>query len=196
MKKFIIGLCLMAMCISVLTGCQGNKTPDTTTLVINKDGSLDLTIVESFSKSYYDVNELTDEITKEVSSYNLEHGENRVVLSDIFTTEEENVVVAMKYGSYNDYTLFNQMILYVGDAMTAKGTQYSFDEILSSANGKNDTISFAQAAENGYKLCVISESMRVKFPGKVLYFCDDVNAISAKEVNVSLEDGLAYIVYE
>lgn len=193
MKKKITAL-MVSLSMILLTGCQSMGAVDVTTLQIKSDGAISIALVESFDKSYYDITELEASIDSAVSKYNSEAGSGSVSLKEV-KQKESNAVVEMEYASAKDYQEFNQIPFYVGDVDNAYLAGYEFDE-LTSVSGDGSTIGMVEAEDAGYTVVAVQEKINIKVPGKVLYTSDTVSAVSAKEVSVTDDETISYIIYE
>lgn len=193
MKKKITAL-MVSLSMIFLTGCQGTGAVDVTTLQIKGNGELSITLVESFDKSYYDIAELESSIEAAVSKYNSENGNDCVSLNEV-KQKESNAVVKMEYASAKDYQSFNQIPFYVGDVDNAYLAGYQFDG-LTSISGDGSTIGMVETQDAGYTVIAVQEKINIKVPGKVLYTSDTVSAVSAKEVSITDDETISYIIYE
>lgn len=193
MKKKITAL-MVSLGMILLTGCQGTGTVDVTTLQIKSDGTISATHVEEFDKAYYDIDELEISIDSLVNEYNREAGENSITVSKV-QQKDTKAVVNMEYASAKVYNDFNKVPFFAGAVDVAYLSGYEFDELASVA-GDGTTISLKEADEAGYTVVAVQEKINIKVPGKVLYTSDTVSAVSAKEVSVTDDETISYIIYE
>ncbi|MBR4831216.1 MAG: hypothetical protein IKZ97_01155, partial [Butyrivibrio sp.] len=110
--KIIIMACLLASCIG-MTAC--GKTYDTTGVAVNKEGKVTSVICADFTAPNYDVNELTDMATAEISEYNSEYLSSKITMDPIKYKEDDNSVkMIMTYNSAYDYAAFNHVSFFYG----------------------------------------------------------------------------------
>lgn len=194
MKKMMLTL-MVFLSIVLLTGCQNQSAIDVTTLQINKDGTVSITLVEDFEKPYYDISELEAVVTAEADDYNKETGKQSVTVEKV-SSKETTAIVKMTYDTAKDYEVFNRTVFFAGTLAEAENKGYMFREPLASVAKDGGTITASQAKEAGYFVLVVQEKMNIKVPGKVLYTSNTVSTVSAKEVSVTDDESISYIIYE
>ena len=102
MKKFIMMGVLMSLAV-IATAC-GNKTQtedggQITSISIEKNGSIENTIVEDFSQSYYELDSLSAMIEQDIEAYHNQNPDSKISLSKCELTDDNSTVrVVMKYG--------------------------------------------------------------------------------------------------
>lgn len=190
-RKSLIFACLTAV---LLAGCGSSGLDGVTGKEIGKDGRIRAYIVKDFDESLYSVTELEEMINKEVSDYNGAGSDEKVGVESV-KCEDSVVTVVMDYESADDYARFNDRRF----EMTALDTAVSGEGIrVSLKDAESGTVTAIGDIEDTGNLFVMitDETGHIAFPGKVKYFSDGVESVSAKQVNVTDEmDGLAYIIY-
>ena len=100
---------LLSTVFFMLCGCGPTMQGITaTTLILHEDGAITQVVVESFDREYYDFDEMKEEITQEVSSYNSRQGEDRIRITEC-KKQESNVRLVMEYAADADYVAFNRV---------------------------------------------------------------------------------------
>lgn len=134
MKKFIMMGVLMSLAV-IATAC-GNKTQtedggQITSISIEKNGSIENTIVEDFSQSYYELDSLSAMIEQDIEAYHNQNPDSKISLSKCELTDDNSTVrVVMKYGDSQTYTEFNGETLFSGTVQDAYSAGYNLDMTL------------------------------------------------------------------
>ena len=102
-------LCLAAM----LTGCGREPEVTETTIEVKKNGQVVHTIIEDFSESYYNLDELESTIQQACDTYNASAGKEAVVLKAAKENDDHTVTVVMQYADASAYSAFNKLALFV-----------------------------------------------------------------------------------
>ena len=176
----------------LLTACgQTDVTnAETTTIEIDKKGSIVNTIVEDFSKDYYDLSEMKDQISEEVDAYNSEQGEDLVTLQDA-VKKSSNVRVTLTFKSVDAYADFNSVTLFMGTVSEAGKAGYTIPDTLVNSDGEK--VAPDKLADD-QKVIILSEKLTVDAPGAIAY-APAKAVISGKSVDLSkVTDDLSYIV--
>lgn len=212
MRKVVSAFVLLTMLVG-LAGCgQADKGPEISSLSFNKAGEITHRVVGKTDQNYYQIEtaDLENFAATRVEEYCADKGEGSVTLNAV---EEKNGSISMDfaYASAEDYSGFNNRILFLGSLQDASEEGYELEAVpLVSVDG--------QAAEVGYiegweekRLVILEtksgEEILVNLPGKTLYTNrgvqsgQNVTLIGKKGVKVSNqgEEGaraLSYIIYE
>lgn len=203
MKKFIgIGLFII-LCTGLLSGCSQQTDVETSTVFIEKKGSVVSVDVEKFDKDYYEAEELETYIEKQVDEYD---GEDGSVEKSSFDVKDGVAKLKMRYGSYEDYEKFNGIEFYIGSVVTAQAEGYDFDTEFYSVSEdfkeKKTVDSSEVMADDDNKVAVIKANVDVQVPGKILFVsaqdtkvtAEDTVSITGKGANE--EAALTYIIYQ
>lgn len=184
--------------VFALSACSEAKEEEyaETTLRVEKKGKVHETIVSSFTKDYYDLNELTGEFTKSVSDYNTSIGSEEIKLGDI-KLKGSDVFVDLNFTGPSDYESFIGEKLFVGTIGEAYDNGYTMDVTLKGVEN-GDKISKVQIMGMPDKtIIILSEHVRVKTFRDIAYVSANVDVIGERDARVLSEsDGLAYIVLE
>ncbi|MCH4193040.1 MAG: hypothetical protein LKF52_12090 [Butyrivibrio sp.] len=193
-KKFIAGTVLTMV---VLAGCgsYNGARAKSTTIGLNSNGSVVNAIIEDFSQSYYDVDELKKSIDTEINDYNSAKGEDLVSLKKL-AKDGDNVRVIMTYRSAEDFADFNKETFYYGTASNAAEGGIKLPDSLNDTDGKAAQTS---AIENyaDRKVVVTADKARIVTPYPIAYVSEDVKLISSTEADLSaVKDDTAVLLLE
>lgn len=185
----ILGICLM-LTAACGKDAAGGKWKDGLTL--EKDGHVVLSIVDTFDREYYDINELTGMVVEEVAQFNGQHrdgGEAFCVMQEVTRPEgsQDQVRVVYRFRDGQAYQAFDGKKLWYGTLETAiAGKQVLTGEILFEENkDSKQTITLDEKTKgrlSGKHAVVLEGGMILKLPYEVLYFSEGVKL---------LEDGSA-----
>lgn len=187
--------CLLLM-ILMLCGCGGEAAELTgNTVIINKDGSIDLVLLESFAQSYYSETELMQMVNEEVAAYNAAYGADKIVVGEhnLLNGVMQLELHFADTASFNGYMPEN---LLIGTIQDAYNGGYDFNRSLNIVGkegatiGKNDLQNMAD--EN---VVVLDGAMTVRCPNKVTYYSQGMQMDDAKTVTAQTE-GVYFIIYK
>jgi len=181
--------------IMTLAGCGNEDSGLGSGRVINKDGSIEATIVREFDETLYNVDELKSMMDDEISSYNFDNAGDKITAGEV-KCEEGILTCVINYAGAEDYAGFNNRRFVIE----------TYDEALASdivkisvKNVKDlSQVDFDMIEDNEYLYVLVTDETGViTFPGKVLYISDGVESISKNKADVTENmDGLAYIIYK
>lgn len=213
MKK-LCSICLMILVLGMLGGCAV-QYPDTDTIYIKKNGSVQEALVESFDKEYYEEQGLKDYIASEISDYESTNEKGSVKMKN-FLLEDGVVKLMMNYKNYQSYQEFNKRELFTGTVVQAIAAGYGFDgEFVAVKDGETvgasgstegtESGSITEAVDKktvtgdeNYKVVVINEDTDVVIKGTILYVT--AGSVSVKDAGTAsvkmLDEGVSYIVYK
>ena len=96
-RKWIMrALCILCLA-AMLTGCGREPEVTETTIEVKKNGQVVHTIIEDFSESYYNLDELESTIQQACDTYNASAGKEAVVLKAAEENDDHTVTVAVSY---------------------------------------------------------------------------------------------------
>ncbi len=190
-------LLLLGCMASMICACGFGQKVDTTTVSFDKDGEIKETIVEDFAQPYYDVEELKNDIQKEISQYNTAAGtEDAVVLGEVQLTDEKVVYVEMKFKSSADYKAFNEKELFWGTVADAYAAGYEFTT-MRDVSQEGVVLSAKDVLEKGdMHLIVLEEAQQIIVPGTIRYISDGVSVVEEDRALNLNEGQKAFILYE
>lgn len=193
MKKSLgIGLILTAAVF--LTGCSNQFEPTESTIFVTSDGAVKSAIMESFDKAYYDFDELSEDVEKEVKTYCLDVNED-VITVESLTQNGDMVSLFMNYASVEDYTAFNDVLLFCGTYADAVKAGYVLEELYD-AEGQN--VEPDMEVLDDLKVVVTEESVCIQTSGKIQYTSDNVTIVD-KKLARAMEAGMthpAFVLYK
>ncbi|WP_026490572.1 MULTISPECIES: hypothetical protein [unclassified Butyrivibrio] len=111
--KSSVAVISVIMTLSVLSGCGagGNTSKLTTSSIeINKDGSVVSTIIDDFAESYYNLDELKEMTENEVNSFIVSKGEGAAELKSV-DLNDGKVKLVIKFSDVDNYADFNSEYL-------------------------------------------------------------------------------------
>jgi len=155
----------------------GPKEVSVTTVTVNKDGSIDETLVEDFDESLYDENGLMSMINEELSRYG-----KSVKFVDL-ETDSGKARLSLSFENDTALSNFNGTVFYADtiDSLKERGVVLPGDALMA----------------GGDRAVVLSESMDVVLPRKVKYASSNVTVDGKKKsASATVADGTnAVIVY-
>ena len=194
---------MLVLCMGVFTGCAGKMNVTTSTVYVDKKGHIISVDVEELNQEDYDVSELEEYITENVTAYTAEYGE--VVSKEAFKTEDGMAKLEMKYDSYEHYAKLNGIEMYVGTVVQAQADGYNFDTKFNSVSEgevKGSATKDDVMADDDYKVAIIKANVNVQVPGIIYYVsAQDTEVIGKNTVSItgegaSEEAALTYVIYK
>ncbi len=194
MRKVIMILLGLLLCMSVV-GC-GNNSATEAVLKIDKTGQVTSVLVEEFEQDYYNLGELEEMIRLEISTYNQEKAEERIVLVSIEVIEGLAKAV-IQYKDYTDYAAFTETQFFVGTVEEAVAEGINLNHVMLEA-GKDNTVSHQQIRELiDYNLVVWQGDMPVEVPGKIMYHTGELTLLGSKKIIAEPDlAGPFYLIYK
>lgn len=196
MKK-VLYILLLVTSIPILIGCKKNleltlDNTDSNTLLVRKDGKIQVAILDVFDKDYYDMEELTQFINQEVESFNEKNGEEAIILDEIEKMDHQ-VILILTYNSIEDYTSFNHVDGNLLSVQDAKSSDLSLPEIF--YNKKGATLSKEEALDKDKNFVFyLKEDIKVLINGKIQYHSNG-DLISKSEVQTTEDEG-TFVIYK
>lgn len=201
MKKSVLSLvliiCIIAGC---LVGCKdkaSNESYDETTINVDKNGKITETIVDSFDKEYYNIDELRNAFNAEIDQYNAIVGRSAAELKDI-KTENNNVYVSVSFEDMKAYKAIQNKEFFFGTIKEAYEAGYRFDITMKGVEN-GDRIEKVQIMGMSDKHIVIfNEVARISTYRPIIYVSANVDVLKDKTARSSSESGsgLCYIVLD
>ncbi len=191
---------LMVTCalLFMLTACGSlNKDYDTTTVYIGKNQEVSEYIVENFDKSYYDTEELKQNMEQTIQEYNQKNGASDLVVLDQYELLDDSAKlnVRIKYKSAKDYGNIHNCEFFVGTVKEAREAGYVLDGLHAAEAQSAKTLApVDQMTEE--KVVICEEKMDVEVKGDILYISDNVSLKSSGLATVGESDTYSVIVYQ
>lgn len=197
-----------------LVGCSQAKTPDISSVSIEKDGTVTHQIVGQFEQNYYEMDGLSALAEQRIDEYCADNGEGCVTLQSV-EEQGNKILINLQYAASEDYSGFNQRELYVGALGEAQSQGYELEKI-AFVSSKGEPAELGYIDEPDSKRIIIiatkpGEEVLVNTYGKVLYINQsadsgmDVTFEDKKSVHIdnpvredtaSGEETLSYIIFE
>lgn len=209
-SKVITGTLLTAAAL-LLTSCGQGSGEETSTVSIQKDGTISSHIKEAFDRSYYDGDELQQSILQAAADYNRAAGSGQITVEKI-DVDDGTVTVKMVYQSSEDYADFNRTVFFAGSPKDAESKKFDLNVVLSHVKDTNETIGKSDIlAMDDYRLLILKGPEAVLLNGQAEYVSDDVTVylngraeyisdnvtVSSNRKSVKLsEEGLGYVLYK
>jgi len=196
---------ILAVLMIWLTACgsgadAGQETMNSLTL--DKDGSVENTIIEGFDKDYYDLDGLNTMIKDSIEQYCRQNPTAEITLKGSEVSDGQ-VRVSMKYDSAASYMGYNSKTLFAGTIQEAYSEGYDLDISLTDVKDSSNTIGKQELLEMGQKHIVIMElpstmtdGMRLQCFGEILYVSDGVNPVSKKTADIEQSQGVSVVVFK
>ncbi len=193
MKKSL-RFCLIMIIALLMAGCQEKFEPTESTIYITSKGAIQSALMESFDKDYYDFEEFSEDVKKEVKSYCLDVNEEVITIESL-TQENDMVTLMMNYQTAEDYAAFNEVLLFTGTYDEAAVAGYVPEELYDT---KGQMIDMNSEKLGSLKVVVTEEDFCIQTSGKIKYVSNNVSIID-KKMAKSMEAGkhhLAFVVYK
>lgn len=193
------GICLLTAALMIVFAACGSATSKTGAAIeITEDGTISSHIVESFDKSYYDEEELTQKVLSEAASYNRAAGEGAISVEKV-AVDNGTATVDMTYEKAQDYASFNGCVLFLGTANEAKEAGYDLNTVLSGTKNELETIGMSDILSmTDEKILITDMKDPITLNGKAAYISDNVT-VSKNLKTVTLDEAsekMAYIIYK
>lgn len=188
---------LLAGALLLFTGCGKEALADTTTISVQKNGTVGSVVVENFEKEYYSEEELKGQVEADVAAFNKANGADSITFEKL-QVKEGIAALEMTYQNAQAYVDFNGEEFFCGTVAKAYEADYSLDVTLKNASDETQTIDKSGILENGeMHLVITAEPVLIKTYSNILYFSGNVTLINNKEASVLPKDGqLAYILFK
>ena len=161
MRK-LLNFCMVLTAALFLAGCGNDFEPTESTIYVTSKGEVVSAIMEDFDKAYYDFDELSENVYKEVRSYCLDINDEAIFVESL-TKESGIVTLQMKYQTAEDYAAFN--------------AGYLPEELYDAEGEAADTES---EKLDDLKVIVTEESVCIQTAGKIKYVSDNVSIVDKK----------------
>lgn len=187
-----ISMLTMVSCGSMKSGADG------TSVSLDKNGTVQSNIRESFEESYYDEDELLQMILTQAASYNRKAGSGSIAVEKV-EVKDGVAEVQMTYAKAKDYASFNKMVFFVGNAKEADQEGYELNVVLSGVKNPQETVGKGDILAMEDEMLLITDAAdTIKLDGKAIYVSENVTVSgNGKTVCRSLDsEGLAYIIFK
>ncbi len=196
MKK-AVNIILVSLMVCVLSGCgSGGDTSDleTSSVEINKDGTVTSIIIDTFGESYYDVDELKSMAEEEIDAFNLTNGEDSVKLVSVDKTDD-NIKVVTKFTNSEIYAHFNYETFMYGTLSDLQNNGQTIAGDFVDADGNAVTADVIAELSDEH-IIITSNKTIVAAPYKIKYISSGATLIGSYMADLSQTDpeSVVYIV--
>ena len=175
--KRILNFCLIFTITLLATGCGSKFEPTVSTIYVTSKGEVKSAIVESFDKAYYDFEELSEDVQKEVTAYCLDKNQEEAAVVESLTLGEGEVSLFMNFQTVDDYIAFNDVLLFAGTYAEAVSEGYIPEELY---DAEGMSVPTDSEELDKLKVIVTEESISVQTHGKIKYVSDNVSIVDKK----------------
>lgn len=174
----------MTCMVLLLAACSSTGDVKESVISVKKDGTVSHVIRESFDESYFDLEELQDEVLEAVVSYNSQQGEEkvtvtRVQLMDDGMTDGGSITdVEMEYQSAEDYAGFNRETFFVGTPQQAQSAGFDLNRVYVGAGDDTQTIGMSELlSTDGVQLLITDTQQLIVSEKKLLYASENTEIL-------------------
>lgn len=197
MKRILISV-ISILSILMLAGCNKKEifitTDDITgnTMLVKRDGSLFVAITEEFEKSYYNLDELNEFISKEVNAYNDKIGSKEVTIEEL-ELKNGKAVMILGYTKMAHYSAFNNMPAAYFRADTENVALELPDQYVDAR--KKSLVDRDTAMKTGKnQILVLYEPYDIIVEGGIRYYSDNASLVDESKVRSNSED-MTVVIY-
>lgn len=198
MKKFIFATILLIFALSAM-GCSKKEiyiTADdvsTNTMLVKRNGQLQVAIIEDFDKTYYKLNELEEFVKKEINTYNQKAGGEDVKIEEL-KLKEGKAVMLLGYTGMKHYASFNKVMAAYFAADTKDVALELPEQYVNAKNGSTVDRETAMK-DDKYRVLVVYEPYDIIVDGSVKYYSNNAT-LGEKDVVHSSDEGATVIIYK
>jgi hypothetical protein len=198
MKKHLICVLCLLFAAAFLAGCSlgsdGGPQLDANGVRVDKNGKLTQLIVEDFSQSYYNAEELKGQIETKIAEVGGSGDDAKIRLKDYSLSEEKILRVTIEYDTAQLYSDFNQRELFCGTVAEAVAAGYVLPEMKT----PEDTALSAEtlAGMGDAKIVIFEEALQVVTPTDIKGVGVDLNlAEPRKAVKQEEDENKGFVIY-
>lgn len=181
---------------------QKKSQPVESQIQLQEDGSLRVTYVEDFAESYYDKEELQEQIKEEIATYNnTEASISEAITLEDFYVKDKKATLVLRFANETEYTNYYNTFMYedgegeflIGTSDLVEEKGHMLVDLLKRAED-DSTISRQDISESNYKVIYTNTEASICLEkGKILYVSKKVKMESGLAKTVDGEDN--YIIY-
>ncbi len=174
MKKFLF-YTVLALGFILTAGCKNKDRVITVddvennTVLVKNDGTVQTATVEVFDKNYYNLDELKNFITQQITKYNQDNGQGSIVM-DSLNLKDGNAVLVLNYANLDHYTAFNKVEAAFTTTTEAKSSGMDLPDVFVSASDGAYASPDVALKNEKYRVLVLHEQTDVIVDGSVKYF--------------------------
>jgi hypothetical protein len=165
----------------------------TNTILAKSNGVLQVATVEDFNKSYYNLSELQDFVTKEIEEYNKKAGEKKISIEDI-KLNNGKAVMLLTYSGMDQYANFNDV---TAAYFNGGVSEVPLDLPTTLVSEKNGSLASTQEiiGNNKLKVLVMNEPYEIIVDGTIKYYSENTTYIDDNKVQGPAE-GMSIVVFK
>lgn len=184
--RFIMPAAVLALGAAILTGCGQNES-EASTISVDRNGRIAYLIYEDFSEDYYDIQELSDMASKEISEYNSEYISEKIRLESVESVQKDDgsfAKVVMDFDSADDFTAFNEQSLFYGTVEEARENGFTVSSSLVDKDGEKLPEEFLDEHADRHVI-ITSDKSRIITPFNIEYATKGVKLNGKKEAELA-----------
>lgn len=178
MKKPVLCM-LLLLCVLSAAGCRKeeifitSEDVTTNTMLVKRNGQIQTAIVEDFSKTYYNLTELNEFVSKEVKAYNQKAGSDEVVIEDL-ELKNGKAVMILSFSGMAHYSAFNNVSAAYFSTDTKNVAIELPEQYVSTKNGSR--VNREEAMKNGKnQVLVVYEPYEIIVEGDIKYYSENAS---------------------
>lgn len=179
MKKIIITLSLIIL-ILAFTGCKKEEVTmpvnvEKNTLFVEKDGIVELALVEEFNKDYYDIDELKEFADNYINDYNASQGQKVAILADA-NSHKGNAMLNIRFKNMKEYAKYQEV-----DADNFNIEEANDDDLKKLPDTlisikKKKTVNKEDYIKNKeIKIIIVNDDIDLLVDGTILFYSDNID---------------------
>lgn len=196
MRKSLIVVLMLVIAMGMFTACGKDKKVKLTedSVVLNKNGSIDVIMVEEFNQPQYNEAELMEMVNNEVTAYNNLHGSGSLKVKSN-NLKDGKMTIKMAIASSQVYNDYMGDVVHKGTISSAYSAGFDLNRSLVNVKKKGSTIGKAELTNMpDEKVFVVNKATTVRVPSKIKYYSQGMEMLDDYTVKSS-ENGCYFIMY-
>ncbi|MDD7738547.1 MAG: hypothetical protein SOT28_11665 [Fusicatenibacter sp.] len=198
---------LAGAAVLLLSGCGKLKDVDTTSVYVDRDGTVTEAIVDSYNEDDdYTEKELKAYVDEDIASFNGENRENAVKLLDL-KVGGDNVTIRLEYADAASYADYHRTEFFSGSLEEAKEAGYDFSASFLKPDGTETTLDGAVEGVKNPRVIIFQERIQIVTDQPILCVSSNVQITgnttaqaagdenTAEGMEEQFLESLAYVVY-
>lgn len=198
MKRFAFCI-LLLMLLFTMGGCNDKDLPVTlddvsnNTMLVKKNGTLQVAFVEAFDKEYYQLSELDEFVKQEVNAYNEKAGAEEIKIDNVLL-RDGNAIVILTFSGMAHYSAFNNISAAFFSTSTKDVAIQLPDRYIEAK--KQASVSREEAFKSGKnKALVLYEPYDVIVEGSIKYYSENLTLADKNKVEGN-EGDITVVIYK
>jgi hypothetical protein len=162
------------------------------TMLVKRNGSLYVAIVEDFDKSYYNLGELNEFVSKEVNAYNDKVGSKEVTIEEL-ELKNGKAIMILGYTKMAHYSVFNNIPAAYFSAETENVALELPDRYV---DARKETTVDKEAAFKNKKnqVLVLYEPYEIIVEGDIRFYSENATLLEDNKIRSNSED-MTVVIY-